>query len=173
MFNKKIASFFVLLILLGLLFLFLLGFTIQFNSEGILPAGVYRAIHSTVQRGDIVESCLPRIISTYARMRDYIGTGSCPGSAGTVTLIVAGMSPDTVTLKQDSVSINGTPLPDSATQEQDHKKRYIPAIPRGVYPLSEGQLWLMGDQIDSWDSRYFGSIDKIQIRSILRPIITI
>lgn len=168
--GSSFISIIILLLLLIFVFMFLSGYSIQFSDEGVLRAGLYRYVSKQIDRGDIVETCLPPQISAYALMRHYIKTGTCPGSAGPVTLQVVAKAPDVVQLTQTQVIVNNKALTNSATEKQDDLQHTYPAIARGTYVLNDGELWLMGNSNSSWDSRYFGSINQIQIRAIIKPI---
>jgi type IV secretory pathway protease TraF len=71
------------------------------------------------------------------------------------------------------MQVNGKVLSHSATLNIDKLGRDLPAIPRGVYKLNANQLWVYGTVSDrSWDSRYFGAIDRSLVVSVVKPLIT-
>ena len=145
---------------------------LQWNDSVSMPIGLYRVINSPVKRGDIVATCLPEAIAQFGLRRRYLGAGLCATGSEAVVKQVVGMSGDTVLLTVHAIKINSEPLPHSETLRRDKAGRDLPSIARGAYNLSPTQLWLYGNHnAHSWDSRYYGPVDKHYIQSVLKPVL--
>jgi conjugative transfer signal peptidase TraF len=80
---------------------------------------------------------------------------------------------DAVSVAPDGVRVNGKLLPFSAVLVADQGGRPLPRYRSDGYTLSERQLLLMTDVCPfSSDSRYFGPIDRSQIKSVIYPVFT-
>jgi conjugative transfer signal peptidase TraF len=144
--------------------------TTRFNFSSSMPKGWYRTVYKAPQVGDTITLCLPFSFAQFAYQRHYIDAGACPDhTQPLVKKIVAG-SGDVVVVTKNTVRINGLPLPHSARLSYDSKGRFMPAIALGVYHLQASEVWLYGVQdAHSWDSRYFGPIEKKYLRQVVVP----
>ncbi len=78
---------------------------------------------------------------------------------------IAGMPGDVVTVTPRGTYINGRPILNSAPMMARH-------YPYGTYVLGPTDLWVVGKDPMSYDSRYFGPIPMSLINSIAEPLIT-
>ena len=76
---------------------------------------------------------------------------------------IAGMPGDIVTVTPQGTYINGRLIPNSAPVAPRH-------YPYGQYILGPTDLWLVGKDPMSWDSRYFGPIPESLINAIAQPV---
>jgi conjugative transfer signal peptidase TraF len=160
-----------LLILQGL-YLHMIG--VRVNVSPSIPLGVYWAKDLPVERGAYVMFCPPQIeVFRHAMIRGYIGGGQCPGGYGYVMKRVAAASGDVVDVAMDGVRINGSLYPRSALMAVDALGRSMPRYQSDHYTLSEFQLLLMADDHPkSFDARYFGPVQRKQIKDVIVPILT-
>ncbi len=146
---------------------------IHINLSESMPIGLYREVSHPLIVGDIVSVCLPEEIAREGMMRGYIGVGRCANNSQPLVKQVIAMGGDVVRITPNQIFINGKLIPQSKTQILDESGRTLPAISRGTYQLQESQVWLQGiGHQNSWDSRYYGPIEKEQITSIVKPFIT-
>ena len=69
--------------------------------------------------------------------------------------------------------MNGELLPLSAPIEADSAARPLPRFQAEHFTLSASELLLMSDVSGiSFDGRYFGPIDRSQIKGVIRPVFT-
>jgi type IV secretory pathway protease TraF len=109
-----------------------------------MPPGLYRETNAPVARGQIVE--LRKLMKH-----------------------VAAAAGDVVTVTPLGSYINGQLWPHSAPVPNDRYRPY----PYGAYRLADGQLWLLGDNPLSWDSRYVGPFTQDMVNSVVVPLWTI
>jgi type IV secretory pathway protease TraF len=76
---------------------------------------------------------------------------------------IAGIPGDIVTVTPQGSYINGRLIPNSAPVPPRH-------YPYGQYILGPTDLWLVGKDPMSWDSRYFGPIPESLINAIAQPV---
>ncbi len=153
-------------------FLYLLGARI--NTTLSIPVGLYWSVGDPVTKGRYVMFCPPPLeVFDLARARGYIGAGFCPGGYGYMMKKVAGATDDRVEVGSDGVRINGRLLDDSAPLRADSGGRVMPKFQADSYVLSEHQLLLMGDcNVRSFDGRYFGPVQRRQVKDVITPIFT-
>jgi conjugative transfer signal peptidase TraF len=142
-------------------------------TDSSCPIGIYRVIHKSLARGELVEACLPSTISTYGMARGYLNSGNCPNGAEPVIKVVGAMAGDRVDLSLENIRVNGTTLPQSATRLRDSRGREVRTLRPGGYETEVDQVWLFGvHDPRSWDSRYFGPIPSQDIIGAVEPIFT-
>lgn len=153
-------------------FLYLLGARI--NTTLSIPAGLYWRVNDPVTKGRYVMFCPPPLeVFDQAKARGYIGAGFCPGGYGYMMKQVAATTDDRVEVHSDGVRINGRLLDDSAPLRADSGGRVMPKFQADTYVLSEHQLLLMGDcNARSFDARYFGPVQRRQVKEVITPIFT-
>ena len=73
----------------------------------------------------------------------------------------------------DGVRVNGELLPLSAPIKADKAGRPLPRYQSSSYTLGNSEVLLMSDvSATSFDGRYFGPINRSQIKTVIRPVIT-
>ena len=144
------------------------------NTSPSIALGLYWTCRKPAENGDYVMFCPPRSeLFDTARERRYIGAGFCSGGYGYIMKRVLAAQNDAVTVTQDGVRVNGKLLPFSAVLEADQGGRPLPRYRSDGYTLNEHQVLLMTDVHPfSFDSRYFGPIDRSQIKSVISPVFT-
>lgn len=128
------------------------------NLSSSIPLGVYHTIPAPPRRGSIVVVCLPATLGLFARQREYLGRGRCPGGVERLGKRVAAVAGDTVEVGAEGVRINGFLIPDSRPLANDTRGRPLPHAPRRVV-VGAGALFLLSTgNRRSFDGRYFGAV---------------
>ena len=116
-------------------------FDIRGNASPSEPHGIYRLTHEPLIRGAFVVLKLP-------------------------LKQIAALPGDTVRVTPEGSYVNGKLWPHSG----------IPAsapnhFPFGTYLLHPNQLWVLGDNPRSYDSRYFGMIPESLVNATAKPLL--
>ena len=116
-------------------------FDIRGNGSPSEPLGIYRLTHEPLTRGAFVVLKLP-------------------------LKQIAALPGDTVRVTPAGTYVNGKLWPHSG----------IPAsapnhFPYGTYLLHPNQLWVLGDNVLSYDSRYFGMIPESLVNATAKPLL--
>lgn len=146
----------------------------RLNVTRSLPPGLYWAVDRPIERHAYVRFCPPNEGAfALALERGYLSdNGACPGGSPMIKR-VAGLAGDSVEAEESGVRINGRTLPLSAFRKTDGAGRPMPQLGRGERQLRDSELWVMSDTNDrSFDSRYFGPIDRAWVKEVLVPVLT-
>jgi conjugative transfer signal peptidase TraF len=144
------------------------------NTTPSYPVGIYKKIfNKEPQVGDLTLFCPPDNEATaIAYKRKYISAGMCPGNYGYLIKKILAAKKDRVRFTDEGIFINGQYLINSQPRLMDQAGRELSWF-RGAYVLGENQVVMLSDHNpDSWDSRYFGILNKQQIKYVLMPLIT-
>jgi conjugative transfer signal peptidase TraF len=138
-----------------------------------LPRGLYLFVPGDAQRGDVARVCLPPALAGYALERGIERPGGdCPNGLLPLGKVVAAAEGDVVDVELDGVRINGVLWPQSQQKAFDlHGRRVDLRQPFGPRRIGPGLVWLMGRHRDSFDSRYFGSIERSALDGRFIPLI--
>lgn len=144
------------------------------NDTSSMPIGLYakRAVNvDAIKSDDIISFCLAEPYKTVGLQNFYIEKGRvCSGAVRLIKSVLA-IPGDTVELKDDFVKVNGRSY-SFKTKYVDSYGRPLAVYPRGLYENIAGYFVVGSCSNNSWDSRYFGFIQKSQVLSILHPILT-
>jgi len=146
------------------------SFGYHVNITNSLPRGIYKIAHGPVVRGALVVECLLPQLSKLGKDREWIGRGSCPSGTMPILKRVVGVPGDTVTATRDYIQINSFILLNTASLFLDSQGREIPRVGDHTYTLQPGQVLLLADNPQSWDSRYMGSVDMTTILATAEPV---
>lgn len=142
------------------------------NVTSSLPYGLYykRNLNS-VKKGDIILFCLKGDIAALAKKRGYISLGTCSCDLAPVGKKVVASSNDLISVSLQGISVNNQLLKNTAPQDKDVLGRPLPfnEIQR---KLSCDEFIVASEKTDSFDSRYFGIVQKKDIQGILSPVFT-
>jgi conjugative transfer signal peptidase TraF len=154
------------------IFLYLIGARI--NTTSSIPLGLYWRVERPVEKGGYVMFCPPQVqVFKQAMERGYISAGMCPGGFGYMMKRVLGATNDRVEVGRDGLRVNGLLLDRSIPLAADGSERPMPRYQADNYVLSEYQLLLMGDlNAKSFDGRYFGPVQRGQVKEVIVPVIT-
>lgn len=146
----------------------------RINTTRSIPLGLYWASSKPVEKGAYVMFCPPQVgVFDMAKERGYISTGLCPGQFGYIMKRVLAAKNDAVTVSDDGVRVNGELLPFSKPFKADKGGRPMPRYQSNSYTLGDYEVLLMTDVSPiSFDSRYFGPINRSQIKTVITPVIT-
>jgi len=144
---------------------------IRVNVTSSAPIGLYRTVDASVERGDLVEACLPAAAARLATTRGYLlAHGACGDSMPVIKHVLA-LEGDEIRVS-DHVHLNGVVIDTAPVLDVDLGGR--PLEPAAGGTLGTDQVWLISDEIaHSYDSRYFGPISRSAIRSVMRPLWTV
>jgi type IV secretory pathway protease TraF len=126
-----------------------------------VPVGLYHLAQGTPVVGDLAIVRLPAAVHALATARGYLGTGAL-----LIKPVAAGPG-DIVCRHAGLVSINGRIA--ARTRYTDALRRPLPRW-NGCLALAEGQLFLLSTVPDSFDSRYFGPVDRVHVLGSGHPI---
>lgn len=146
----------------------------RINTTKSIPIGLYWTSSQPIEKGAYVMFCPPQAsVFNEAKERGYIGAGFCPGNYGYLMKRVLAVEGDTVTLTEDGVRVNNRLLPHSVLIPNDKAGRPLPRYQPTRFTMSYPDVLLMSDVSDtSFDGRYFGPINRSQIWSVIRPVLT-
>jgi conjugative transfer signal peptidase TraF len=111
--------------------------------------------------GELAIVRLPAAVRELAAARGYLGAGAL------LIKPVAAGSGDVVCRRAGFVSINGRIA--ARAHHSDASGRPLPRW-SGCLTLAEGQLFLLAAASDSFDSRYFGPVDRTHVLGSGQPI---
>jgi conjugative transfer signal peptidase TraF len=151
---------------------YLMGMRLNLTSS--LPKGLYWTTRSPLGFGSYVLFCPPMEgVFADAAGRHYFWPGDCPSGFRPLLKRVAGVSGDIAAVTDDGVRINGRLLPWSKPLTLDLGQRPLPRLAGQDFRLRPNQLWVMSDtQPHSFDSRYFGPIERGWVQAVVRPVLT-
>jgi conjugative transfer signal peptidase TraF len=142
-------------------------------TDSSAKAGVYRLAEAPAGRGALVAACLPPLIARQGLARGYLAKGDCPAGAEPVAKVIGALPGDELEIEPGFVAVNGVKFPNSQTALRDSAGRPLTHVPSGAYRVSNHQVWLFGfNNRRSWDARYFGPVPAINVRGVLRPLVT-
>jgi conjugative transfer signal peptidase TraF len=147
-------------------------FGVRVNPTMSEPIGLY--VRTAAPSANMVEFCPPEPFAGISRSRGYRAPGNCPDGAAPLLKAIVAQSGDVVELSAAGMSVNGTPLPNTAPRAMDSDGRLLPRWPLGSYVVSAGMVWVASTYHPrSFDSRYFGPIAVASIRNRLNPLIVL
>lgn len=138
-----------------------------------MPVGLYKvSAPLNLQRGDNVVVCLPKEIGLEGLKHGYLTPGQCPGGYSYIIKELIALPGDQVTLTRQAILVNNQPY-FAPVQPFDQARFPIAAIARGNYQNTT-DYWLYGanNPLDSWDSRYWGGVSRVNIIKIAHPVWT-
>ena len=147
---------------------------IRINTSGSIPVGIYRTTDGPVEKGDFVLFCpQPDPVFDMAKDRGYLAGGLCPGGYGYMMKDVAGTAGDIIAVDDAGVSVNGILLPRSTPLQADPAGRPLPRFRADSRRLGRSEVLLMSGICGlSFDGRYFGPINRLQIKTVILPVFT-
>jgi conjugative transfer signal peptidase TraF len=170
---------------LGLLVCATCGFRLTYNTTPSLPVGIYRIgeLAGDPRRGDFVGVCLEGETARLALARGYVHRQAlepyvhrvrCPSGTAIIGKPVVGVPGDTVELDRNGVRINGEILPGGAVAARDRRDRPMPHARWGRRILGPEEYWVQSTYSpESFDSRYFGPVERRQIRDRRVPMLVL
>lgn len=132
-----------------------------FNATPSVPSGFYVRSEEPVRDGAFVTVRAADVAGPYASLRNFTDDGD------RFIKRIAANDGDRVCADGDAIRINDRTVGHRAAQDSHGR-----ALPRwsGCRVLSGGEVFLMGDTPDSFDSRYFGPVSAADIEGVWRPV---
>ena len=145
---------------------------IRFNTTPSIPVGMYRLTHDPIKKGAYVLFCPPPSAEfAMAKARGYLRAGFCPGGFGPMMKKILAIQDDKVMIGKEGVQVNGHLVPLSAPIKADADGRPLPVYAK-TWVLGNAEILVMSDSHpESFDGRYFGSIQRSQLKGVIRPIL--
>ncbi len=153
---------------LGLPALTTVPLSVVYNPSDSVPRGWYRIDHldhaQPLHVGNLVLATIPAGAAALAAQRGYLPAG--------VPFLkrIAAVAPQWVCVRADVVRIDGAAVATVVTR--DGKQRPLP-VWRQCRVLADDELFLLGvTHPASFDSRYFGPIERSAVLGVARPLWT-
>jgi len=134
---------------------------LRINTSPSVPVGVYwrtPIAGAEIERGELVFACPEPGRHQAAGAR--LPSGWCPGGKRPFLKRVAALPGDQVAMTEAGLRVNGQLLPESRIEpslgEQLQARGMRPLVVES--PVPSGFIWLLGEQPNSYDSRYFGPV---------------
>ena len=134
------------------------------NRSPSVPVGLYLVLARPAHVGDYVATRLSGTMQALAERRSYIGPNT------PVLKRVAASEGDRVCRRGRIVQIAEERFVIALVS--DRQGRQLP-VWQGCYQLQNDQRFVLGTHLESFDSRYFGPINREQIVGVAIPIFTI
>jgi conjugative transfer signal peptidase TraF len=146
----------------------------RINTSKSIPVGLYWTSSAPVEKGAYVLFCPPpTAVFDEAKKRGYLAAGFCAGDFGYMMKRVVGVANDAIELTDRGVLVNQHLLAFSAPRPRDFSGRPLRRYEPRAFSLTESQLLLMSDVSEtSFDARYFGPVERVQVRSVIVPVLT-
>lgn len=144
------------------------------NTTRSIAVGLYWTSSKPIEKGDYVLFCPPQVgVMEEAKQRGYLTSGLCPGNYGYLMKKILAVKDDAVSIADAGVTVNGAPLPLSVPLSQDHAGRPLPRFQSSRFVIGNSEVLLMSDvSAMSFDGRYFGPINRAQIKTVIVPVFT-
>jgi conjugative transfer signal peptidase TraF len=144
---------------------------LRINTTPSLPLGLY--VTTSDPNASLAEFCPVEPYGQLAIVRGYRSAGNCRDGGAPLLKPVIAKSGDIVDVSQGGISVNGTPIPNTAAIRSDTSGRQLLPWPPGRYLVQPGNVWVASSfNRRSFDSRYFGPVPTSAIRDRLRPLVT-
>lgn len=155
-----------------LMFLYVVG--ARFNTTKSIPVGLYWSSNQQIEKGSYVMYCPPQSdVFNAAKERGYIGSGFCPGGYGYMMKRILAAKNDVVSVTDKGVIVNNNLLALSAPISADLQGRPLPHYRIDHKTLDADEVLMMSDVSGtSFDSRYFGPVNRSQIKTVIVPVMT-
>lgn len=134
---------------------------LAWNASASAPIGLYRVISGAPERGVFVLVRIPKSIEKLAAIRGYLPAG--------VPLIkrITAVAGDHVCAFDGAIIVSGEIV--ARQRKADRAGRSLPRW-NACRELVQGELFLLGDAPDSFDSRYFGPVTSARVIGRLAPL---
>jgi conjugative transfer signal peptidase TraF len=144
------------------------SYALRYNRTNSLPVGLYLQTPfkaAKIQRGVMVGFFLDNNLNTMLRGRPWFPPIGVP-----LMKEVFGLPGDTILFKKNEIFINGNLF--GLRERYDRNNEELPWIYEGPVILKQTQYFVGSHKVRSFDSRYFGPIDKDQMIGIFHPVFT-
>lgn len=152
---------------------------LYYNHTPSLPIGYYmvRDIHFTnirksIYYGNLVQVCISdNSIARLAIQRKYLRSQKNACLNGTEFLLkrIIGLPNDVINIKNRHIYVNNYLIPNSKINLKDSKGNIMPNLLESQI-IPQNKVLLLGETLDSFDSRYIGLFDISDIHGIAKKI---
>ncbi|MEG0426197.1 MAG: signal peptidase I [Cetobacterium sp.] len=152
---NKLKKYFLIIMSL-ILGTYLLGEVIEINLSPSMPVGIYReykAIKTDIEKEDIVIFPIPEKVESYVHGRGYL-----PKDIKNLMKRVKGITGDKIEIKDYKLYINGKYIKN--VRKLDSLGMKLPEVNGQSFIVKENELFVLGDEENSFDSLYFGVIQR-------------
>jgi signal peptidase I len=150
----------IIILLVMLLYISISTFNNNYiiNNSSSMQVGIYKMIpiKGEIKKGDIIITKIPENIKKLVYTRGYV----IP-RVNTFLKRVAGTNVDKIEKKEDGLYINDKFI--KKISKLDRLGRPLPII--NNYTIKENEYFLLGDDEKSFDSTYFGAVNKSLFKS--------
>lgn len=136
------------------------GDVVLFNATPSVPTGFYVRTETPVREGAFVTVRAVDVVGDYASLRHFTNDGD------RFIKRIAARSGVRVCAEAELVTVGANTF---TRQTQDSAGRTLPTW-EGCHVLHDGEMFLMGETPDSFDSRYFGVVREDVIEGVWRPL---
>lgn len=173
MMRVKLSALYVLVIVLSFLgLLWIASHYFVINVSTSMPVGLYRVIShkGAIERGDWVAVCLSGKVAHEGLKQGFLWqSNQC--STGVIPIIkeVIAVPQDSVWLGHGNMCVNGHCVSAMRFKQDDQGHPVRTFVKAGRHTATGYWLYGLGST-KSWDSRYFGSVQKTAIMECLLPV---
>lgn len=164
--KKIILSFSFITLCVALVY----GVGFRFNLTPSIPLGIYKISKEKVVKGKyVIFNPVKSALFDEAKERGYLKKGVFYKYMPLFKKICA-VSGDSFSVSRDGVFVNGVLIPDSKPINQDNLGRSLPHLEINHFVLNSRQIALIGDSYNSFDSRYFGIVERENISGVIKSV---
>jgi len=145
---------------------------IRINTSPSLPVGLY--LVTTEENANLAEFCPAEPIAALSLARGYRSPGVCQDGGAPLLKPIIAKCGDLVELSARGICVNGRLLANTAPLAKDTKGRSLKSWPFGRFEVAPGTVWVASSYNSrSFDSRYFGPVSTVAIRSRVKVLLTL
>jgi len=140
------------------------GYGVRWNFTQSVPGTIWLKRPLAVDvgealRGQYVYVCLPTEFVQAFEIDRHVGRGGRCGGTTPLLKRVVGVTGDSVRIDETGITVNGSPVANTRPYSKDGDGQALPK-PNFSGVLETGKAVIAGDTEFSFDSRYFGVIEK-------------
>ncbi len=172
--NKRILTrIAIVLMIVILVFTILLYFknNFEYNITNSLPLGLYKVIDKDIERNDLVVFCLKYDkYMKFAEEQGYFqGLDKKCGRTPQFIKKAMGLPSDNIRINMNGVFINNIRVENSEASQIILSDKIFDSYEK-EFQLEADEYFLMSDYNSmSYDSRYFGTVKKSEIKKVVEP----
>ena len=163
----------ILLVIIFFIFTVLSYFrnNFEYNVTNSLPQGFYKVVYKEIERNDLVVFCLKdnKYIKFAEEQGYFQGLSKKCGTTPQFIKKAMGLPRDNITINKSGVFINNIRVRNSEASEVILKDKLFDSYEK-EFQLASDEYFLMSDHNPmSYDSRYFGTVKKSEIKKVVEP----